>query len=101
MQEGEALELPAGFRLAHEVHVVGIIEAQDYYKTQAQKEHSRQVRASKEVDSDTAKLREKIEADRKEKAAEGPVTKGSVAQKIGDGQMAGCKDLGIGQSSGG
>jgi hypothetical protein len=101
VQEGEALELPDGVRLAHEVHVVGIIEAQDYYKTQAQKEHSRQVRASKEVDSDTAKLREKIEADRKEKAAEGPVTKGSVAQKIGDGQMAGCKDLGIGQSSGG
>jgi hypothetical protein len=101
VQEAESLELPSSVRLAHEVHVVGIIEAQDYYKTQAQKEHSRQVRASKDVDGDTAKLREQIDADRKEKAAEGPVTKASKAQKIGDGQVAGCKDLGIGQNVGG
>merc|ERR1719331_1413451 len=43
-QEGGFLELPSSTRLVHEVHVVGIIEAQDYYKTQVQKEHTRQVR---------------------------------------------------------
>jgi len=96
------LELPTNIRLAHEVHVIGIIEAQDFYKTQAQKEQTRQVRASKEVDADTAKLRAQIEADRKEKATEGPVTKGSVAQKMGDGpNITRCSDVGIGQSQGG
>jgi hypothetical protein len=99
--DADSLELPQGVRLVHETHVIGIIEAQDYYKDQAQKEHSRQVRASKEVDAETAKLREKIEADRKEKAAEGPVTKGSVPQKKGDGSVMRASDLGIGQSKGG
>merc|ERR1711959_157643 len=100
--DADSLELPQGVRLLHETHVIGIIEAQDYYKTQAEKEHSRQVRASKEVDADTSKLRQQIEADRKEKAADGPVTKGSVAQKMGNGpNVKRASDLGIGQSRGG
>jgi hypothetical protein len=102
IQNGDCLELPSTVRLAHEVHVVGIIEAQDFYKTQAQKEHSRQVRAAKEVDAETAKLRQQIEADRAEKAAEGPVTTASKAQKLGDGpNVMRASDLGIGQSQGG
>jgi len=102
VQEGDSLELPANIRLAHETHVIGIIDAQDHYKTQAAKEYSRQVRAKKEVDDDMVKLQQQIEADRKEKSAEGPVTKGSVAQKMGNGpNVMRASDLGIGQSKGG
>merc|ERR1711879_266873 len=101
VQDGDSLALPSTVRFAHEVHVVGIIEAQDYYKDELKKERVRQERARKEVDADTEKLREQIEADRKEKAAEGPVTKGSVAQKRGSGQMMRASDLGIGQNAGG
>jgi hypothetical protein len=101
-QECESLVLPETVRLAHEVHVVGIIEAQDHYKTEAEKEKVRQMRASKAVDSETEKLRQQIEADRKEKAAEGPVTHGSKAQKLNDGpNIMRASDLGIGQSKGG
>mmetsp|Transcript_114359 Transcript_114359/g.214194 ORF Transcript_114359/g.214194 Transcript_114359/m.214194 type:complete len:187 (+) Transcript_114359:91-651(+) len=99
--EGESLILPAGIRLAHEVHVVGIIEAQDHYKSEAEKERVRQMRARKEVDGDKDKLRQQLEADRKEKAAEGPVSKASVAQKRGEGNIVRASDLGIGQSAGG
>jgi hypothetical protein len=101
VQDGDSLALPSTVRFAHEVHVVGIIEAQDYYKDELKKERVRQERARKEVDADTEKLRDQIEADRKEKAAEGPVTKGSVAQKRGSGQMMRASDLGIGQNAGG
>merc|ERR1719235_939201 len=101
VQEGDSLILPENVRFTHEVHVVGIIEAQDYYKDELKKEKVRQERARKEVDADTEKLRQQIDADRKEKAAEGPVTKGSVAQKLGDGKQVTASDYGIGQSKGG
>jgi len=102
IQEEDSMVLPESVRLAHEVHVVGIIEAQDHYKTQAEKERVSQMRASKAVDADTEKLRQQIELDRKEKAAEGPVTKSSVPQKMGDGpNVMRAGDLGIGQSAGG
>jgi hypothetical protein len=101
-QEDDSLVLPATVRLAHEVHVVGIIDAQDYYKTESEKEKVRQMRATKAVDAETEKLRQQIEADRKEKAAEGPVTQSSVAQKLGGGaNIMRASDLGIGQSQGG
>jgi len=101
VQEGEALELPSTIRLTHEEHVIGLIEAQDWYKTQASKEKSRQVLASKEKDTDQQKLAAAIEADRKEKAAEGPITKGSVATKRGSGSHMTAGDLGIGKGGGG
>jgi len=78
VMDGESLVLPASVRLSHEEHVVGLIDAQEYYKTANQKEKTRLMKAAKEVHGDVAKLREQIEADRKERAAEGPVTKGSV-----------------------
>jgi len=101
VQEGDALELPSTVRLTHEVHVIGLIEAQDWYKTQAEKEHTRQVRASKEKDTDQQQLAAAIEADRREKAAEGPITKGSVATKRGSGVQMTAGDLGIGKGGGG
>jgi hypothetical protein len=101
-QEDDSLVLPDAVRLAHEIHVVGIIEAEDYYKTLSEKERVSQMRASKAVDSETEKLRQQIEADRKEKAADGPITKGSVAQSLGNGaNIMRASDLGIGQSQGG
>lgn len=45
-EEG-SLVLPATVRLAHEVHVVGVIDAQDHYKTLGRKEHVSQMRAAK------------------------------------------------------
>jgi len=98
--EESALVLPASVRLCHEVHVIGIIEAQDWYKTQNAKEKTRQMRAAKEVDPDVALVRQQIEADKKERAAEGPVTKGSTATKRGNGTKSSLDDIAP-KSSGG
>jgi len=96
VQEADSLVLPAAIRLDHGVHVIAIIEAGDYYKTKAEKEKVRKTRESKEVDGDTEKLRKQIEADRKEKSAEGPVTRGSVAKKLPNGGSMTASDLGGG-----
>merc|ERR1719183_811137 len=102
VQEGDSLVLPDTVRFSHEVHVVGIIEAQDHYKDEQKKDRVRQERARKEVDPEKQKLLQAAEADRKEKAAEGPVTKGSVAKKLEVGaNIMRASDLGIGQSQGG
>merc|ERR1712048_284660 len=101
-QEGEELVLPAAVRLLHEREVVGIIDAKDWYKKEAEKEHKRQMQALKERDPEKENLLKQMEADRKEKQAEGPVTKSSVAQKLGDGpNITRAGDIGIGKSSGG
>jgi hypothetical protein len=98
----EELVLPASVRLAHEKEIVGIIDAKDWYKKEVEKEHKRQMMARKEQDPEKEALRLQMETDRKEKAAEGPVTKGSVAQKLGDGpNITRAGDIGIGKSSGG
>jgi hypothetical protein len=103
VDERKPLELPANVRLSHHPHVVEIIETQDHYKTRAKKEAVSQMRAAKaSTDADTELLRKQIEADRAEKAAQGPVTQASVAKKIGGGaNITRCSDVGIGQSRGG
>jgi hypothetical protein len=101
VQEEAFLVLPPTVRFDHSLHVVGIIDAQDYYKTALEKDRVSKMRAAKEVDSETAKLREQLELDRKEKAAEGPVTKGSVAKALPNGGQITAGDLGIGKNSGG
>jgi len=98
VRDGASMELPTSTRLVLEVHVVGIIDAQEFYKTKAEKERVSQMRAAKEVDAESAQLRAQIEADRREKSAEGPVTQSSKAQKLGGGpNIARCSDVGIGQ----
>jgi hypothetical protein len=99
--EESALVLPLTVRFDHSTHVVGIIDAQDHYKTALEKDRVSKMRAAKEVDPETAKLREQLELDRKEKAAEGPVTKGSVAKKLPNGGQMTAGDLGIGKNGGG
>merc|ERR1712048_1181776 len=101
-QEGEELVLPAAVRHAHEREVVSIIDAKDWFKKEAEKEHKRQMQARKEKDPEKETLLKQAEADRKEKSAERPVTKSSVAQKLGDGpNITRASDIGIGKSAGG
>jgi len=101
VQEGEMLVLPPSVRLAHEVHVVGLIDAKDWWKKEAEDEKRRQMRAGN-MDDEQKELIQKMELDRKEKEAEGPVLHGSVAKKLGDGpNIMRAGDVGIGKSSGG
>jgi len=101
-EEEDCVVLPPSVRLAHEVHVVGIIDAKDYYKKEAENERRRQLRAGKAGDTEKEQLLKQMELDRKEKEADGPVTHGSVAKKLGDGpNVMRAGDVGIGKSSGG
>jgi len=100
--EEDCVVLPPSVRLAHEVHVVAIIDAKDYFKKEMENERRRQLRAGKTGDADKEQVLKQMELDRKEKDAEGPVTHGSVAQKLGDGpNIMRAGDVGIGKSSGG
>jgi hypothetical protein len=100
--EDGSLTLPSSVRLAHEVEVLALIDAKDYYKKEAENEKRRQMRSSKAADPEKQALLKKLEADRLEKAAEGPVTKSSVAQKLGEGpNILRAGDIGIGKNGGG
>lgn len=101
VEEDEAMVLPPSVRLAHEIHVIGIIDAKDWWKKEAENEKRRQMRARKETDQDTDTLRRQLELDRQERAAEGPVTRSSVAKHLGEGTKMTAGDIGIGKSSGG
>lgn len=102
VQDNGCLVLPPCVRLSHEVHVIGIIDAKDYFKKEVEEERRRQLRAGKPADANKENLLKMMELDRKEKEADGPVTKGSVARKLGDGpNIMRAGDVGIGKSSGG
>jgi len=102
VSEEDCVVLPPTVRLVHETHVVGLIDAKDYYKKEAENERRRQLRAGKTGDTEKEQLMKQMEVDRKEKDAEGPVTHGSVAKKLGDGpNVMRAGDVGIGKSSGG
>lgn len=102
VEEGEGLELPASVRLAHEKEVISIIDVKDFYKKEQVTQKSREAQARKTaLDPEKEALLKKMEADRKEKDAEGPVTRGSKAQSLGGGQVVTAADLGIGASGGG
>lgn len=101
VREGDSLVLPPKITLAHEVHVVGIIDVIDWYKTEVRKHKLSEERAAKSLNADEELLRRQIELDRKEKAAEGPITKGSVAKTLPKGGQMTAGDIGIGKNSGG
>mmetsp|Transcript_13038 Transcript_13038/g.35785 ORF Transcript_13038/g.35785 Transcript_13038/m.35785 type:complete len:186 (-) Transcript_13038:212-769(-) len=102
VEDGDGLALPPDVRLLHEQEVIGIIDAKDYFKKEEENERRRQVAARKAPDADKEALMKQMEVDRKEKDAEGPVTHGSVAKKLGDGpNIMRAGDLGIGKSAGG
>jgi len=102
VENGDGLALPPSVRLVHEREVVSVIEAKDFYKKAQETEHRRQMRQNKSMDADQEALKKLLEADRQEREADGPVTRGSVAQKLGDGpNIMRAGDLGIGKSAGG
>jgi len=101
-QDADALLLPPSVHLVHEREVVGIIDAKDHYKKEVENERRRQMVARKGVTTEKDAVLQQMEADRKEKEAEGPVVHGSVAKQLGDGpNIMRASDLGIGQSAGG
>jgi len=85
-QEEENLVLPIGTKLVFEVHVRAIQEAQDFFKKEIEKEKTRRQRAQKQdQDPEKENLRKQIEADQKEREAQGPVTYSSKSQWTGGG----------------
>jgi len=103
VESADGLTLPAGVVLVHEREVISIIDAKDHFKKEEEKERKRQVAARKAIDPEKEALMAKMEADRLEKAAEGPVTKGSVAKQLSHNgpNITRASDIGIGKSSGG
>lgn len=102
LEEPDGLVLPAQVVLLHEKEVINIIDAKDYFKKEEENDRRRQAAARKATDPEKEALLKQMEADRLEKAAEGPVTRGSVAKKLGDGpNITRAGDIGIGKSSGG
>merc|ERR1719375_1589337 len=80
-----------------------LIEAKDWWKKEEENEKKRAMRARKEHDPEQARLKAALEADRKERAADGPVTISSKAQAMpGEGaRICRAADVGIGQNAGG
>jgi len=102
VEDGDGLVLPPTVHLVHEREVIAIIDAKDYYKKEAESEHRRQIAARKAPSAEKEALMKQMEADRKEKEADGPVMRGSVAKKLGDGpNIMRAGDIGIGKSAGG
>jgi hypothetical protein len=101
VDDAEGLSLPASVKPLHEKEVHAIIDAKDYCKKEIEKEKHRAMMEMKDRDPLAQELKDKLELDRKERAASGPVTQASVAKKRGDGQVVRAADIGIGKSSGG
>lgn len=102
VEEADGLVLPPSVRLLHENEVMALIDAKDHFKKEEEKDKRRKTAALKEVDPEKEALRRQMDQDRQEKAAQGPVTQGSVAKKLGDGpNIMRAGDVGIGKSSGG
>jgi len=101
-REGEEnLVLPQGKKLVFE-DVKAILNAQDWFKKEIEKEHKRKMAERKEQDPEKLALRKQLELDAKERAAAGPVTQSSKARKIGGNgpNMMTPTDLGMNQGGG-
>jgi len=99
----ENLVLPEGTKLVFEKDVKGIINTQDFFKKEVEKEKKRRQQELKVKDPEKEEMRKQLELDRKEREANGPVTQASKAKQIGGNgpNMMRASDLGIGQSKGG
>eukprot|EP00746_Dinoflagellata_sp_MGD_P151949 gnl/MRDRNA2_/MRDRNA2_83340_c0_seq1.p1 gnl/MRDRNA2_/MRDRNA2_83340_c0~~gnl/MRDRNA2_/MRDRNA2_83340_c0_seq1.p1 ORF type:complete len:188 (-),score=66.80 gnl/MRDRNA2_/MRDRNA2_83340_c0_seq1:401-964(-) len=101
-KEGEEfLVLTQGKKLVFE-DVKAILNTQDWYKKEIEKEKKRKLQERKEQDPEKLKLREQLELDAKERAAQGPVTQSSKAQKLGGNgpNMKTAGDLGLNKGGG-
>jgi len=101
--DDDGLVLPSTVSFVHEREVLTLIEAKDHWKKEEENEKKRAMRARKERDPEQEALKRALEADRKERAADGPVTISSKAQAMpGEGaRICRAADVGIGQNAGG
>jgi len=101
-KEGEEhLVLPQGKKLVFE-DVKAILNTQDWFKKELEKEHKRKMAERKEQDPEKLALRRQLELDAKERAANGPVTQSSKAQQLGGNgpNMKTAGDLGLNRGGG-
>mmetsp|Transcript_16573 Transcript_16573/g.54114 ORF Transcript_16573/g.54114 Transcript_16573/m.54114 type:complete len:189 (-) Transcript_16573:1696-2262(-) len=100
-EEGELLVLPAGVKLSMS-EVRAIEDAKIAQKKAQDEEMKKRLASKKRMTPEQAALKAQIEADKAERLAAGPVTKGSeVVKKTGPGAMVTAGDLGLNKSSGG
>jgi hypothetical protein len=102
-KEGEEnLILPQGTKLVFEKDVKAILNTQDWFKKEIEKDHKRKMQERKEQDPEKLKLRKQLELDAAERAAREPVTQSSKAQKLGGNgpNMKTAGDLGLNQGGG-
>lgn len=83
VEEGEFLALPAGTQLTM-AQVRDIEDRKDKLKKENEKAFMQGI-FKKAEDPEKKKLREQMEADKKERAAKGPITQGSKAVHLGNG----------------
>lgn len=103
-REGEEnLILPQGKKLVFEKDVKAILNTQDHFKTEIEKDKKRKMQERKEnQDPEKLALRQQLENDAKERAAAGPVTQSSKARHLGGNgpNMMTAGDLGLNQGGG-
>ena len=102
VEEGEFLVLPAGNSVTMR-EVRDIDAARVALKKAEDEEFKKRIAArnAKNVNPDKARLLQEMAADKAERAARGPITKGSVAVPKGDGVMQTAAGAGCSGTSGG
>jgi len=84
VEDGEFLVLPAGAQLSMK-EVRDIEDAKIKLKKEEEQALMRAAMPKKKEDPEMKRLREQLEADKRERAARGPITQGSVAAPRGNG----------------
>jgi hypothetical protein len=84
VEDGEFLVLPAGVQLSMK-EVRDIEDAKLKLKKEEEQSLMRAALPKKKEDPEMKRLREQLEADKRERAARGPITQGSVAAPRGNG----------------
>lgn len=85
IEEGEFLVFPAGVQLSFNKEVRDIEDAKTKLKKATEQAVMRAACGKKTETPEMKRLREQLEADKKERAAQGPITKPSVAVPKGQG----------------
>ena len=85
VEEGDFLVLPAGVQLSFNKEVRDIEDAKAKLKKETEQAMMRAACGKKTETPEMKRLREQLEADKRERAAQGPITKPSVAVPKGQG----------------
>ncbi|KAK9810341.1 hypothetical protein WJX72_009081 [[Myrmecia] bisecta] len=90
----DCLMVPKGRQLTmNEARMIE--DAKDKLKKASRVQTVRSIASKAAADSEQARVRAQMEADRRERATAAPVTQGSTAQKLPDGRMVTAGDLGL------